>query len=601
MVDLGAVGDDLSFARRARDLLERPGLDTSSAPFKQQVVWHDVLFRALLVHVEWDLKHEMREDVDHLLSAPVFLSPSQRCWLHSCLRSAKRVDVVLLDSARGLTADRVHVNVSSRFVGSYDQLQGIQADPNRLYVAYTQGRLATTLWMEQEPLGLPSDAEVCWTDWLPEFENHPDKKLLSPSHQQWIEFAAKRHALLSRGEVEPAATGSAHGAPSHSDWNMSSAHQMITWRALVGTTREHFGTAVGLAWNCQIERRLMRKVDKACEEAQKKVLSTSTSASSASIVEKVVLQGPTQMVREVGIGRWLQQNPLPSKQSVNPAKAEWLQKAIKFAMLVPNAVAISLGDKGRVQLSVPYADLPDLVPHCQPDGNALDDDVVGFGATMWILHGMWLERTAESESLSNSSQDREEGLNFEILRHKAELKEGDAWFQKSCESGRFAVAHTDPQKGKKGHKRLYLYRGGGSLDELATPLMGGLVVRSVTQVFAAMVLVTLHVLSGCSPAFEELVGFVKECLVVEEDLYVDPEATEDVEDAELFAKEFKETGDRHCRKFQALYEGILADVRNCLESWAGRKWPAHRPFDIGEARSKEAFLHAALADKLSHH
>ena len=50
---------------------------------------------------------------------------------------------------------------------------------------------------------------------------------------------------------------------------------------------------------------------------------------------------------------------------------------------------------------------------------------------MWILHGV-LEHIAESESLSNSSQDREEGLNFEILRHKAELKEdkeGDAWFQ----------------------------------------------------------------------------------------------------------------------------------------------------------------------------
>ena len=99
------------------------------------------------------------------------------------------MDVVLLDSARGLTADRVHVIFSSRFVGSYDQLEGIQADPNRLYVAYARGRLATTVWMEQEPLGLPSDAEVCWTDWMPEFENHPGsrKNLLSPSHQQWIE------------------------------------------------------------------------------------------------------------------------------------------------------------------------------------------------------------------------------------------------------------------------------------------------------------------------------------------------------------------------------------------------------------------------------
>ena len=256
--------------------------------------------------MEWDLKHEMQEGERMLIicflrrvSEPVaallaaFLSEED----------AKRVDVVLLDSARGLTADRVHVIFSSRFVGSYDQLEGIQADPNRLYVAYTRGRLATTVWMEQEPLGLPSDAEVCWTDWMPEFENHPGsrKNLLSPSHQQWIEFAAKRHALLSRGEVEPAATGSAHSAPSHSDWNMSSAHQTFTWRALVGTTREHFEIGVGYAWNCQIERSLMRKVDKACEEAQKKVLSltTSTSASLASIVEKVVSQ-----MREVGIGRY---------------------------------------------------------------------------------------------------------------------------------------------------------------------------------------------------------------------------------------------------------------------------------------------------------
>ena len=305
---------------------------------------------------------------------------------------ARRVDVVILDSARGLTADRVHVIFSSRFVGSYDQLQGIQADPNRLYVAYARGRWATTVWMEQEPLGLPSDAEECWTDWLPEFENHPGKKLFSPSHQQWIEFAAKRHALLSRGEVEPATTGSAHSAPSHSDWNMSSAHQTFTWRALVGTRREHFKITVGYAWNCQIERSLTHKVDKACEEAQKKVLSTSTSAaesssaaSLASIVEKVVLRAPTQMVREAGIGRWLQQSP---KQSVDPTKPEWLHKAIKFAMLVPNAV--DFVGRQRPSTAVCAVCRPSWPCATPSAGNALDDDgVVGFGATMWILHGMW--------------------------------------------------------------------------------------------------------------------------------------------------------------------------------------------------------------------
>ena len=210
-----------------------------------------MLFRALLVHVDWDLKHKgervliicflrrVSEPVAALLAA--FLSEED----------AKRVDVVLLDSARGLTADRVHVIFSSRFVGCYNQLQGIQADPNRLCVAYTRGRLATTVWMEQEPLGLPSDGEECWRRWMPEFENHPAKKSLSPTTQQWIDFAAQRRALLSRGEVEPATTGSAHSAPSHSRWYSSSSRQTFTWRALPGSTREHFEEAVWHAWDCQ--------------------------------------------------------------------------------------------------------------------------------------------------------------------------------------------------------------------------------------------------------------------------------------------------------------------------------------------------------------
>ena len=135
----------------------------------------------------------------------MFLSPSQRCWLLSCLKRKQ-----LLDSARGLTADRVHVIYSSRFVGRYDQFLGIQADPNRLYVAYTRGRLATAVWMEREPLGCPD--EECWEGWMPTFNNHPAKSASSRTTQQGIQFAARRLALLHRGEVaEPA--GSAHSAP----------------------------------------------------------------------------------------------------------------------------------------------------------------------------------------------------------------------------------------------------------------------------------------------------------------------------------------------------------------------------------------------------
>ena len=88
------------------------------------------------------------EDVDHLLRVSEPVAALLAAFLPE--EDAKRVDVVLLDSARGVTADRVHVIFSSRFVGSYNQPQGSQADPNQLYVAYTRGRLATTVWMEQE-------------------------------------------------------------------------------------------------------------------------------------------------------------------------------------------------------------------------------------------------------------------------------------------------------------------------------------------------------------------------------------------------------------------------------------------------------------------
>ena len=88
---------------------------------------------------------------------------------------AKRVDVVLLDSARGLTADRVHVIYSSRFVGRYDQFLGIQADPSRLYVAYTRGRLVSGWSGNHSASQMKNVGKIgCHTD-----NNHPAKSASS--------------------------------------------------------------------------------------------------------------------------------------------------------------------------------------------------------------------------------------------------------------------------------------------------------------------------------------------------------------------------------------------------------------------------------------
>ena len=103
---------------------------SASNATKEHVVWHEMLFRHLLVWVHWELREHKGERVLIIcflrcVSEPIaallaaFLSEED----------AKRVDVVLLDSARGLTADRVHVIYSSRFVGRYDQFLGFKQTP----------------------------------------------------------------------------------------------------------------------------------------------------------------------------------------------------------------------------------------------------------------------------------------------------------------------------------------------------------------------------------------------------------------------------------------------------------------------------------------
>ena len=74
----------------------------SSIP-KQHVVWHEVLFRALLVQVEWDL-YEMQKGERMLIICFLRCVSEPVAALLAAFLSeedAKRVDVVLLDSARG--------------------------------------------------------------------------------------------------------------------------------------------------------------------------------------------------------------------------------------------------------------------------------------------------------------------------------------------------------------------------------------------------------------------------------------------------------------------------------------------------------------------
>ena len=516
--------DDSSFARRARDLWERPSLDTSSAP-KQQVVWHDVLFRALLVHVEWDLKHE--------LQAGELLSVVFKQTLTDCMRHTLEDDWQLLSG-----------------------------------------------WSRS--LGLPSVAEKCWTDWFPEFENHPAKKIFSPGHQQWIEFAAKRHALLRRGEVEPAATGSAHSAPSR--WNMSSAHQTFTWRALPGTTRE----------------RALQRCSVVCMGVQssKEPHGQGGQGLRGSAEEgRINLhRGSWELFRgEFRINCWQSDGQWSLAGTVADGARGWHWQV---AAAEPTPTETTVGGSHRSTVAPEGHQVCHVGAKCcghlvgrQRQSTAVcavrrpswPCSLSGSRPSWWWCGGIRshnvdpsryvVEHIAESESLSTAARTERKAWTSRSCATKRRSRRT----RKGAHGSRRPAGATDLLYALKTLKRGRKARGGGSLDALATPLTGGLVVRSETQVFAAMVLVTLHFLSGCSPACGELVGFVKECLVVEEDLYVDPEATHDIGDPELFAQKHKETTERRSEKFRALYEGVLADVRNCLESRAGRKWQACHP------------------------
>ena len=71
--------------------------------------------------------------------------------------SVDAVKVVVLDSARGLTAEYVHVIRGERFVDATDQYLGIQGDPKREYIAYSRGRWSTTVWLQTKPFGWPGE------------------------------------------------------------------------------------------------------------------------------------------------------------------------------------------------------------------------------------------------------------------------------------------------------------------------------------------------------------------------------------------------------------------------------------------------------------
>jgi hypothetical protein len=74
------------------------------------------------------------------------------------------IKLVLLDNARGMTADYVHVIRGSRNPGSHDQYWGIQSGTNKEYIADARGKYVCNTWLEVQPFGHPGQPAATFNE-----------------------------------------------------------------------------------------------------------------------------------------------------------------------------------------------------------------------------------------------------------------------------------------------------------------------------------------------------------------------------------------------------------------------------------------------------
>ena len=124
----------------------------------------------------------------------------------------------------------------------------------------------------------------------------------------------------------------------------------------------------------------MRKVDNACEEAQKKVLSTCTLQVWHQLLRKWACKDLCRW-RERLASEVAEQNPLPPRTVGGSRKVRVAPEGHQVCHVGAKCCGHLVGRQRpgvQAELSVPHADLPNLVPHYQPDRNAIDGDCGGI-------------------------------------------------------------------------------------------------------------------------------------------------------------------------------------------------------------------------------
>jgi hypothetical protein len=408
------------------------------------------------------------------------------------------IKVMLLDSARGMTADYVHVVRGSRIPHHHDQYWGIQADTKRECISYTRAKYVCHVWLETQPFGHPGAESA-----------RPSK---SDAASKGYDHAALRNDRIVK-QVLPW-------------WSIrGDERQWSWWYALETPTPQHLCTAIESALDacCRMPPEAATALGNHFKDPVCAITGLLTSM-------REFLASDLATIRKSGIS--LAPAPVTIVDpELQQHAAYGIDVALWFAMKIAPALAVDLHtDTEYTQMCIPVLTGPGL----DDLGNSIaEEGELMLRAFVLVVRAVFI---AAFEDI---------GLIPFARTHKAEMIEilGERWFSKACRSDREAVGLLDPNaKGSK-QVQLYCYLGGGGLTEASTFLAQGVVVKAKTRKLALAVCLAVRILTAAVPGpsaeLEEEFCTIDEEMLDDNDDDMEPDASRPTEGVAEFVSKYR--------------------------------------------------------------
>ena len=431
-----------------------------------------VMFGRLAVEIERDLAHARSRGVEPQTGTPIVLviaylqrhAQSLREFLTAFFEqpaikeqvaplSVACIKVVLLDSARGMTADYVHVIRASRRPDSHDQYWGIQAGPNREYISYMRCKDVCNMWLEVQPFGHPGQPAAKF--------NAKDRV------SKGMALANKRNELIINQSLKYEVIWGNDG-----EWSW--------YYQLPNDTCTKITDAIQMGFNaCNVMSVDPKSV---LESALRDPL-----AASGGVLGNLrpFLQADLQEVRACGI----MLGPAPViivDPMLENTVAYNLDYALRFAIKIAPAITVDLRTENRhTQLCIPVLSCQGLD---ELGNKTVEEGDILLRALMHVILQVSNEMNLAPHELFART-------------HKAESVDilGLRWYSKACRSDREAVGLIDPDRSGPKRTRVYCYLGGGGLTEASTNLAQGVVCKTKSWETAVAVCVAVSLITAAVP------------------------------------------------------------------------------------------------------